>query len=118
MDLDVRLISEPEKAVPLLLSIGYGNAHIVIEIDDRSAVEEIAAFMEDHRDMPGAHWMEIGRFGPLPVTLTVMTDKIAIVVDSDVAVGAFGQSTGLYLPRTLLDGIVAVMKNAIRPDSA
>jgi hypothetical protein len=111
-ELDVDLISEGGAASPLLLSIGYGNGHIVIQLEGMQAFKNILAFIDESSSNSGAHWIEAGRFASNPVTLTLSKDIIALVVDSNVSVGSFGQSFGLYIPADLLDAFVTALAAA------
>jgi hypothetical protein len=101
--LDVELLSPKEGTSPVLLSVGYGNAHIVIEVDGPAAIERLLAFIFAHREQQGSHWVEVGCFVSSPITFTMCTDFLSLIVDSDLAVDGFGQSAGLYIPRELLD---------------
>ena len=83
--------------------VGYGNAHIVIEVDGAAAVERLLAFIFAHREERGDHWMAVGRYVSCPVTFTLSSDMLSLIIDSDLTVDGFGQSAGLYIPRELLD---------------
>src|SRR5207249_52270 len=97
-NLDVSLIAGEGDSSPILLSIGYGSGHVVIQIESREKIEEIAAYIARHKHAQGAQWTEVGRFGSYPVTLSIASDLIALIVDSDVSAGSFGQSAGIYIP--------------------
>ena len=112
--MDIDLIFKRGDASPLLLSIGYGNGHIVIQLKGTRAVDDILAFIASHRDERGAQWMEVGRFASCPVTLSLGNGQIEFVADSGVSVGSFGQSVGMYIPRELLDELVAGLTEAQR----
>ena len=114
MELDVDLIFDKSTPLLLLLSIGYGNAHIVSQIPGKETVENILEFIATYKAEKGAHWVEMGHFGSCPITLTLTNDTIAVIMDSDLRVGGFGQSAGLYIPRELLDGFVVALSEARR----
>jgi hypothetical protein len=101
--LDVELLAPKQEASPIFLSVGYGNAHIVIEVTGSNALEKLLAFIFEHRELKGAHWLEIGRFASCSATFTLSDDWLALVIDSNLTVDGFGQSSGLYIPRELLD---------------
>ena len=81
--LDIQLMSPKEGASPVFLSVGYGNAHIVIEVDGPAAVERLLAFIFAHREERGAHWVEVGRYVSCPVTFTLGVDSLSLIIDSD-----------------------------------
>lgn len=112
MKFDIEVISERSATSCVLLSIGYGSGHMVIQIEGEKTLENILAFIATHRADKAAHWIEIGRFGSFPVTLTVSHDWTAVVVDSDIVVGGFGQSIGLHIPGELLDEFTAALSGA------
>ena len=101
--LDIQLLRPKEGTSPIFLSVGYGNAHIVIEVDGAGAIERLLAFIFAHREQRGAHWVEVGRYVSCPVTFTLSDDMLSLIIDSDLTVDGFGQSAGLYIPRELLD---------------
>jgi hypothetical protein len=114
IELDVALVFDPATTAQVLLSIGYGNGHVVTLVDGSSVVENILAFIAQHRAARGANWIEIGRFDSSSVTLCLDGDSISVIIDSEVNVGGFGQSAGLYIPRSLLDRFVAALTEARR----
>jgi hypothetical protein len=101
--LDIQLLRPKEGTSPIFLSVGYGNAHIVIEVDGAQAIERFLAFIIEHREQRGSHWIEVGRYVSLPVAFTLGTDSLSLIIDSDLTVDSFGQSAGLYIPRQHLD---------------
>src|SRR5438445_7994378 len=105
-NVDVSLIAGEGDSAPLLLSIGYGSGHVVIQIESREKVEEIAAYIARHKNAQGTQWTEVGRFGSYPVTLSIASDVIAFIVDSDLSLGSFGQSAGIYIPVDLSGHLV------------
>lgn len=111
IELDVQIICEPKVTANVLLSIGYGSGHMVAQIDGSKTLDRILAFIEQHRAERKTNWVNIGNFGPCPVTLVLSSDSVAIVVDSGVTVHGFGQSAGLYIPTGLLDKLVAALKH-------
>jgi hypothetical protein len=104
--LDIELLSPKEGISPIFLSVGYGNAHIVIEVSGPDAIDRWLSFIFAHRDERGAHWVEVGRYVTLPVSFTMSSDLLSLGVDSDLTVDGFGQSVGLYIPRELLDSFI------------
>jgi hypothetical protein len=104
--LDIKLLVPKQEASLTCLSVGYGNAHIVIEVTGADSLERLLAFLFEHREERGAHWIEFGRFGPFVVTVTLGDDWLALVIDSGLTVDGFGQSSGLYIPRELLDSFI------------
>jgi hypothetical protein len=106
--LDVELILDTDTPSDMLLSIGYGNAHVVVQVE-QGAITNILRFIAANRAERGSRWVEVGHFGSHSVTLTLAPDIIAVVVDTDLRVGGFGQSAGLYVPRILLDDFVGAL---------
>ena len=104
--LDIQLLWSKKGTSPIFLSVGYGNAHIVIEIDGADAIEKLLSFIFTHRDERGAHWTEFGHFVSLPITFTLGSDFLSLGIDSNLKVDSFGQSAGLYIPRELLDSFI------------
>ena len=104
--LDIKILSSKQATSPTFLSVGYGNAHIVIEITGAKMLESLLKFIFEHREKKGVHWMEVGRYVSCPVTFTLGNDWLALIIDSDLAVDGFGQSAGLYIPRELLDEFI------------
>src|SRR5437868_3020212 len=111
-NVDVSLIAGEGDSAPLFLSIGCGSGHVVIQIESREKVEEIAAYIARHKNAQGTQWTEVGRFGSYPVTLSIASDLIAFIVDSDVSLGSFGQSAGIYIPVDLSERLVTALKES------
>ena len=107
--LDIQVLSPKQGTAPVLLSVGYGNAHVVTEITGAHAIETLLSFIFEHRDKRGAHWLETGRFGSCPVTFYLSDDDFAFIIDSDLAVDGFGQSAGLYIPRDVLNDFTDIL---------
>src|SRR4051812_41855952 len=101
--LDLQLLHPKEGASPIFLSVGYGNAHIVTEVDGAQAIERILAFIFAHREQRGMHWTHAGHFASSPVTFTLNDDWLALIIDSHLTVDGVGQSAGMHIPRELLD---------------
>lgn len=101
--LDIQLLRPKKGTSPIFLSVGYGNAHIVIEVEGAMSIERLLAFIFAHKEQRGSHWVEVGRYVSLPVTFTLGTDFLSLIIDSDLTVDGFGQSAGLYIPREILD---------------
>jgi hypothetical protein len=114
IELNVELISNGNAKSLLLLSGGYGTGHVVIQIDGEGAVENILTFIASRRADKAACWTDVGRFASCPVTLTLSRDLISIIIDSDVSVGNFGQSAGIYIPRGELDHLVTALGDALK----
>jgi hypothetical protein len=114
LQLDLLTGSQPGTTGAVLLSVGCGNAHIVVQTEVRT-VEALLVFIAEHRDSPGAHFLEVGRFGPCPVTFTLAEDMIALAIDSEIRVADFPQSAGIYVPRDLLDEFVAGIGRCLTP---
>jgi len=112
IDLDIELIFDRSTASPLLLSIGYGNGHVVAQIDAESVIDDILTFITCHRAGKAACWMEVGRFASCSVTFTLSRDLISIVIGTEVSVRSFGQSAGIHIPKDQLDKFVVALKNA------
>jgi hypothetical protein len=108
--LDVDLIADTKDSSILLLSIGYGNSHLVAQIESKTMIDTIVRFISEHREGNGMRSIEIGRFSSCPVTLNLSQDSISFIIDSSISADGFGQSAGLYVPRGLLDELVAMLK--------
>ena len=108
--LDVELIADKKDSSVLLLSIGYGNSHLVAQVGSKQVVDDILAFIAAHREDKGMCWIEIGHFASCPVSLNLSQDMISLIIDSSVSADGFGQSAGLYIPKESLDEFVAALK--------
>lgn len=53
--LGIQLLSPKEGTTPIFLSVGYGNAHIVIELNGADAIERLLSFIFANREERGAH---------------------------------------------------------------
>ena len=99
IELDVALVFDPATTAQVLLSIGYGNGHVVTLVDGSRVVENILAFIAQHRAARGANWIEIGRFDSSSVTLCLDGDSISVIIDSEVNVGV--TVCGMYILASL-----------------
>lgn len=112
--LDVELISDKSDSSIMLLSVGYGNSHLVAQIDSQKVIADILTFIVEHREDKAACWIEIGHFASCPVTLSLNRDFISLVIDTNVSAGGFGQSAGLYIPKECLDKFVTALEGVRR----
>lgn len=110
--LDVELVADKKDSSILLLSIGYGNSHLVAQVGSEKVIDDILAFIAEHREDKALHWIEIGHFASCPVTLGLNENMISLIIDSNVSADGFGQSAGIYIPKESLDEFIAALKEA------